>query len=60
MPWRIYDYFWFDWISRDFFAYLYWKANKWMTVPGKGESTLPGRRLAEPCRVGLPARSESL
>jgi hypothetical protein len=33
-PWRIYDFFWFDWISRDFFLYLYWKANTWITVPG--------------------------
>jgi hypothetical protein len=40
--WRIYDYFWFDWISRDFFAYLYWKANKWITVPGTGESIFLG------------------
>jgi Second Messenger Oligonucleotide or Dinucleotide Synthetase domain len=41
-PWRIYDYFWFDWIARDFFAYLYWKANKWMSVPGSGESIYLG------------------
>ncbi len=36
-PWRIYDFFWFDWISRDFFLYLYWKANTWITVPGGTE-----------------------
>jgi hypothetical protein len=36
-PWRIYDFFWFDWISRDFFLFLYWKANKSITVPGSGE-----------------------
>lgn len=36
-PWRIYDFFWFDWISRDFFQYLYWKANKSITVPGSPE-----------------------
>jgi hypothetical protein len=36
-PWRIYDFFWFDWISRDFFRYLYWKANKSITVPGNAE-----------------------
>jgi len=41
-PWRMYDYFWFDWISRDFFAYLYWKANKWISVPGSGESIYLG------------------
>jgi len=36
-PWRIYDFFWFDWISRDFFLFLYWKANTWITVPGSSE-----------------------
>jgi hypothetical protein len=36
-PWRLYDFFWFDWIARDFFLFLYWKANKWITVPGTGE-----------------------
>lgn len=41
-PWRVYDYFWFDWISRDFFAYLYWKANKWISVPGSGETIFLG------------------
>ena len=41
-PWRMYDYFWFDWISQDFFAYLYWKANKWINVPGSGESIYLG------------------
>lgn len=41
-PWRIYDYFWFDWISRDFFAYLYWKANTWITVPATGERIFLG------------------
>lgn len=41
-PWRIYDYFWFDWISRDFFAYLYWKANTWITVPATDESIFLG------------------
>lgn len=33
-PWRLYDFFWFDWISRDFFLYLYWKANTWVAIPG--------------------------
>ena len=36
-PWRLYDFFWFDWISRDFFLYLYWKANTCITVPGGTE-----------------------
>ena len=33
-PWRHYDFFWFDWITRDFFAYLYHRANSYVTVPG--------------------------
>lgn len=33
-PWRFYDYFWFDWISRDFFLYLYGRANSFLIVPG--------------------------
>jgi hypothetical protein len=33
-PWRFYDYFWFDWISRDFFLYLYARADSFLTVPG--------------------------
>jgi hypothetical protein len=36
-PWRMYDFFWFDWIARDFFLYLYTKANSWLRVPGTGE-----------------------
>jgi hypothetical protein len=41
-PWRLYDFFWFDWILRDFFLYLYWKANTWITVPGSGENIYLG------------------
>ncbi|MBS1842622.1 MAG: nucleotidyltransferase [Acidobacteria bacterium] len=33
-PWRLRDFFWFDWITRDFFAYLYHRANTFITVPG--------------------------
>lgn len=33
-PWRLYDFFWFDWITRDFFAYLYHRANTFVVVPG--------------------------
>ena len=33
-PWRYYDFFWFDWIVRDFFAYLYNRAYTYVTVPG--------------------------
>jgi Second Messenger Oligonucleotide or Dinucleotide Synthetase domain len=41
-PWRSYDFFWFDWIARDFFLYLYWKANSWIAVPGTGEAIYLG------------------
>ena len=37
-PWRLYDFFWFDWITRDFFAYLYHRANTFIVVPGTQES----------------------
>ena len=33
-PWRLYDFFWFDWITRDFFEYLYHRANTFIAVPG--------------------------
>jgi hypothetical protein len=36
-PWRFKDFFWFDWIIRDFFAYLYHRANLFVTVPGTNE-----------------------
>ena len=36
-PWRLRDYFWFDWITRDFFAYLYSKASASMAIPGLDE-----------------------
>ena len=36
-PWRHCDFFWFDWIVRDFFAYLYHRANTYVTVPGTFE-----------------------
>ena len=36
-PWRHYDFFWFDWIVRDFFAYLYNCANTDVAVPGTPE-----------------------
>ena len=35
--WRMNGYFYYDWIMRDFFAYLYHKANQWVSVPGTGE-----------------------
>jgi hypothetical protein len=36
-PWRLHDFFWFDWIVRDFFAYLYHRANSLVVVPGTFE-----------------------
>lgn len=36
-PWRLKDFFWFDWIARDFFAYLYHQANSFVVVPGTFE-----------------------
>ena len=36
-PWRLYDYFWFDWITRDFFAYLCLKASLSLAIPGLNE-----------------------
>jgi hypothetical protein len=36
-PWRQHNYFWFDWITRDFFIYLYLKASTSIAIPGTGE-----------------------
>ena len=41
-PWRLKSFFWFDWITRDFFAYLYHRANSFVTVPGTLEKILLG------------------
>ncbi len=35
--WRNWDFFWFDWITRDFFAFLYYRANTFVIVPGTFE-----------------------
>jgi len=37
-PWRLQNYFWFDWIIRDFFAYLYHCAHTFVVVPGTFET----------------------
>ncbi len=37
-PWRMQSYFYYDWIMRDFFAYLYGKANGYVLVPGTYET----------------------
>lgn len=41
-PWRLQDFFWFDWIIRDFFAYLYYRANSFVVVPGTYELLILG------------------
>ncbi|KVN88827.1 hypothetical protein WJ68_04625 [Burkholderia ubonensis] len=41
-PWRLYDWFYFDWIVRDFFAFLYNRANGFVFVPGTFEAMMLG------------------
>jgi hypothetical protein len=41
-PWRLNSYFYFDWITRDFFLYLYMRANTFVTVPGTLERIVLG------------------
>ena len=41
-PWRQRDCFWYDWIIRDFFLFLYGAANKFVTTPGTNERILLG------------------
>jgi hypothetical protein len=41
-PWRLNNFFWFDWITRDFFAYLYHRANSSIAVPGTLETIYLG------------------
>lgn len=41
-PWRLCDYFWFDWITRDFFSYLHQRANTSIVVPGTLEQIFLG------------------
>lgn len=36
-PWRFKDFFWFDWLIRDLFAYMYYRANFSVAVPGTSE-----------------------
>lgn len=36
-PWRFRDAFWFDWLIRDLFAYMYYRANTNIMVPGTYE-----------------------
>lgn len=37
-PWRFQNWFYFDWIIRDFFAFLYYCANSTVYVPGTSEA----------------------
>jgi hypothetical protein len=37
-PWRFRNFFWFDWIVRDFLVYLYSRANSFVFVPGTSEA----------------------
>jgi hypothetical protein len=41
-PWREKDFFWFDWIIRDFFAYLYHAADTYLTIPGTSDRIFLG------------------
>jgi len=41
-PWRLNSFFWFDWIIRDFFAYLYHRADSFIVVPGTQETIYLG------------------
>lgn len=36
-PWRFKDFFWFDWLLRDLFFYMYHRANSSVAVPGTWE-----------------------
>jgi hypothetical protein len=49
-PWRQYDYFWFDWITRDFFVYLYHRANGYVTIPGSAEIVALGDEWRSRCQ----------
>ena len=40
--WSRKSYFYYDWIMRDFFAYLYYRANKYVIVPGTYETICLG------------------
>jgi Second Messenger Oligonucleotide or Dinucleotide Synthetase domain len=36
-PWRLKDFFWFDWLTRDFFEFLCRRANGYVVAPGTYE-----------------------
>ena len=41
-PWRLNGWFYFDWLTRDFFAFLYHRANGTVLVPGTFETMYLG------------------
>ena len=41
-PWRLKGYFYYDWLMRDFFAFLYHSANRYVYVPGTNEPIFLG------------------
>jgi hypothetical protein len=49
-PWKLYDYFWFDWMTRGFFAYLYHRANGFVTIPGCTELVALGNDWQSRCQ----------
>ena len=48
-PWRLKDGSWFDWMIRDFFAFLYSRAGTCVTVPGTEELVHLGRDWCSRC-----------
>jgi hypothetical protein len=41
-PHRLQDVFWYDWMVRDFLAYLLHRANGYLLMPGTGEQVMLG------------------
>lgn len=41
-PWRLEGYYYYDWILRDFFEFLYLKTNRYVYVPGTSEPIFLG------------------
>jgi hypothetical protein len=59
-PWRLNSFFWFDWIARDFFAYICRRANFVHRGAGNSRTNSSGKRMAKPGANRLLARGESL
>lgn len=58
-PWRLYDFFWFDWIIRDFFAYLYHRANSHVIIPGSFERIALGEEWRGRCKTAYVRAAEA-